>query len=42
LNTGSLPWLHKNSIAAIKTAMLKKSNFWGSPHKSGCFHNYLI
>ena len=30
-NTGYQPWLHKNSVAAIKTATLKKSNFWGAP-----------
>ena len=27
----------KNSVAAIKTATLKKSNFWGSPQKCGAF-----
>ena len=31
MNTGYQPWLHKNSVAAIKTATLKKSNFLGAP-----------
>jgi len=37
-NTGFPPWLHKNSVAAIKTATLKKSNFLGSPQIIGYFN----
>ena len=29
MNTGYLPWLHKNSVAAIKLLRLKSLTFWG-------------
>jgi hypothetical protein len=42
LSIGSLSWLHKNSVAAIKTATLKKSNFLGSPQKSNDWEAVFI
>ena len=33
--------LHKNSVATIKTATLKKPNFWWSPHGAGRLLFYL-